>query len=173
MPNKNRRRLGLKSGTRGAPIAPTIRPPSYKSQRIGATPETLSKLQADFLEKLLHDGPKNGGIDNDQFEALFEIEEAHTVVGKLTAARASTLELSGGGDPSDMSDAEARTWALWGEWATEFYRRKGIAGTKIAELIKARHPVDATFVGHYRAAAGLWDKVKRDYGKGKPVEVSS
>jgi len=164
MPNKNYKRLGLKSGTRGEPVAPVIKPVNHKP--LGATPETAAKLQSDFLDKLVRDGPENGGIDNPTFEALFEIEEAHTVVSKLTAARASSVEMVGGGDPNDMSPSEDRTWTVWGIWAVRFYKRTGIAGTRVAELIKARHPVDATFVGYYKTAAGLWDQANRDFDKG-------
>ena len=136
-----------------------------QSRKDQATPETREKLQPDFLEKLLRLGPADGGIDEQTFEALFEIEEAHAVVGRRTAARSSTLELAGGGDPGNMSDGEARTWSIWLEWGKDFYKVTGVTGAKIAELIEMRYPVDAVFVGHYRRAAGLWDKAKRDYDK--------
>lgn len=162
--------LGSKTRAKANPPGPPRARPVVKADHIPkkeqATPETKRKLQPDFLEKLLRLGPAEGGIDEQTFEALFEIEEAHAVVGRRTAARASSLELAGGGDPGSMSDGEARTWSIWLEWAKEFYRQTGVTGAKIAELIEARFPVDATFVGHYRRAAGLWDKTKRDLDKG-------
>lgn len=158
---------GLGSRTRAKGNPPKARrvaavKPSVTSRKDQATPETREKLQPDFLEKLLRLGPADGGIDEQTFEALFEIEEAHGVVGKLTSVRSSSLELAGGGDPGNMSDGEARTWKVWLQWAVDFYRQTGVVGTRIAELIEARHPVNAVFVGHYRRAAGLWDKAKRD-----------
>jgi hypothetical protein len=161
---------GLGSKTRAKANPPKakksfeVRMPS-NPRKEQATPETRQKLQPDFLEKLLRAGPTGGGIDEQTFEALFEIEDAHSVVGRLTSARSSSLELSGGGDPTEMSDGEAELWAIWVDWATKFYQRTGIAGTKIAELIEARHPVDASFVAHYRLAAGMWDKAKSDRKK--------
>ncbi|MGQ3299659.1 hypothetical protein [Reyranella sp.] len=163
---------GLGSQTRAKANPPARAPkvqevkPSGKPRKEQATPETREKLQPDFLEKLLRAGPDEGGIDDQQFEALFEIEDAHTIIGKLTSARSSSLELSGGGDPTDMSDGEARVWAIWIAWGTTFHQRTGIAGTRIAELIKARFPVDEAFVGHYRTAAALWDEEKRKHHAG-------
>jgi len=165
MPNKNLKRLGKVSGTRGEPIAPAKKSTNHWSHRVGPTPETAAKLQPDFLDQLLRKGPENGGIDNTTFEALFEIEEAHAIVGRRTAARASSLELAGGGDPGDMSDGEARTWSVWLKWGQDFYDQTGVTGAKIAELIAMRYPVDPVFVDHYRRAAGLWDKTKRKYDK--------
>lgn len=161
---------GLGSRTRAKANPPKVRKvsavrPHAQSRKDQATPETREKLQPDFLEKLLRVGPAEGGIDEQTFEALFEIEEAHAVVGKLTSVRSSTLELAGGGDPGNMSDGEARTWKVWLKWAKDFYGQTGVTGSRVAELIEARHPVDAVFVGHYRRAAGLWDKAKRDVDK--------
>lgn len=162
---KNHKRVAMQSQAGPAPAQPTAATLDRR-KNVGATPETREKLQHDYLEKLLRDGPENDGVDSYDVEALLEIEEAYHVVGRLTAAKSSSFEVTDHtGFRDDWSPSECRTWDLWIAWATPFYRRTLVTGVKVAELIEARAPVDAGMAGNFRVAAAMWGKVKSDYAK--------
>lgn len=159
---KNHKRYALQSQAGPAPPTPSAATLDRR-QHVEATPETREKLQHDYLEKLLRDGPENDGVDGRDVEALLEIEAAYHVVGRLTSAKSSSLEVSDhAGFSDDWSPAECRTWDLWIAWATPFHRRTSVTGAKVAELIEARAPVDAGMVAAYRIAAAMWGKAKDD-----------
>lgn len=162
---KNHKRVAMQSQAGPAPPQPTAATLDRR-QHVEATPETREKLQHDYLEKLLRDGPEKDGIDGRDVEVLLEIEAAYHVVGRLTSAKSSSLEVSDhAGFSDDWSPAECRTWDLWIAWATPFYRRTMVTGAKVAELIEARAPVDAGMVANFRTAAEMWTRVKTCHAK--------
>lgn len=161
----NHKRVAMRSQAGPSPPTPTAATLDRR-QHVEATPETREKLQQDYLEKLLRDGPENDGIDGRDVEALLEIEEAYHVVGRLTSAKSSSLEVSDhAGFSDDWSPAECRTWDLWIAWATPFYRRTMVTGAKVAELVEARAPVDAGMVSNYRTAARMWNDAAKNRKK--------
>ena len=90
-----------------------------RAERVEATPETLAKLRPDPLERLLRKGPQDGGIDHQQFEALWAIKEAANVVGRGLGYQAVDFERVGHGR-GDMSDGDSRLWDIYIAWSGMF-----------------------------------------------------
>jgi hypothetical protein len=140
-----------------------------RAERTPATPETLAKLQRDSLQDLL--ARDEGGLDAGSVEALLEIEGAFRVIERLLGGGAAWVgDRIGHGGNGDISDGDARRWAIWNIWATEFFRRTSVTGVQIAAVIEARAPVDAPTLKLLRQASGLWGKTKRDFDDTKRQE---
>ncbi len=143
------------------------RKPVNRGDRVEATPETIAKLQQDYLQHLL----ARDGIDHQEVEALLAIEQAwHTIERQFGAHRGWSMERGDGGGTHEMSDAVARVWAVWNCWATEVQRRTTVRGSVIASAIEQRIPLNGINVELYRTAARIWHRCVRDAPPARPLQ---
>ena len=143
------------------------RKPVNRGDRVEATPETIAKLQQDYLQHLL----ARDGIDHQEVEALLAIEQAwHTIERQFGAHRGWSMERGDGGGTHEMSDAVARVWAVWNCWATEVQRRTTVRGSVIASAIEQRIALDGINVELYRTAARIWHRCVRDAPPARPLQ---
>ena len=135
-----------------------------RSERTPATPETLQKLQRAALQDLLGrdgtDGSSAGAV-----EALLQIEAAFHIIERIVGGSGSGWigDRIGGSGTGEISDHDARWWAIWNIWATRCFKGSKTTGIEIAAIIEARLAKDPSTVALLRWAASLWERVRRDY----------
>lgn len=141
-----------------------------RAERTPATPETLKKLQRDALQDLLG---KDGldGISSGSVEALIEIEAVFHIIERHVGGGTSWIgDRIGGAGNDDISDHDARWWAIWNIWATTLFRMTKRTGIEVATIVEARRAADQATVALLRQAATLWEAVRRDYDDARRAE---
>lgn len=144
-----------------------------REERDAGTPETIAKLQPDMLDLLLRRGPDAGGIDNQQFEALWAIRDAAHVVGREPGYQTVNLDSVGHGE-GPMSDGDARRWDVYIEWSREFMRLSGLAPGIVRAWVdrdRAIRPVED--LRHLALAAKLWGRCLSSYDKEREAEANT
>lgn len=134
-----------------------------RAERTPATPETLKKLQRDALQDLLG---KDGldGISAGSVEALLQIEAAFHIIERIVSGTSAWIgDRIGGAGSGEISDYDARWWAIWNIWATKLFRMTKRTGIEVATIVEARRATDLETVTLLRQAATLWERERRDY----------
>lgn len=139
-------------------------------ERHPATPETLERLQPDQLDRLLRQGPDDGGIDNQQFEALWAIRDAAYIVGRGLGYQAVDIGNVGHGN-GEMSDGDSRRWDIYTAWSRDFSRMTGLSPGIIRDWVdrdRVIRPVED--LRHLVFAAKLWGRHASTYDKEREAE---
>lgn len=141
-----------------------------RTERHPATPETLAKLQPDQLDQLLRQGPDAGGLDNQQFEALWAIRDAAHIVGRGLGFQAVDIGNVGHGN-GEMSDSDSRRWDIYTAWGRDFAHMTGLSPSIVRDWVDRDRVIRPVHdLRHLALAAKLWSRKSSDYDKEREAE---
>ena len=144
-----------------------------RAERHPATPETLAKIRPDLLDQLLRQGPENGGIDNQQFEALWAIRDAAHIVGRGLGYQAVDIGNVGHGN-GEMSDADSRRWDIYTAWGRDFAHLTGLSPSVIRDWVDRDRIIrPADDLRYLVLAAKLWGRHASTYDKRREAEANA
>lgn len=140
-----------------------------RTERHPATPETMAKLQPDMLDQLLRQGPGAGGIDNQQFEALWAIRDAAHIVGRGLGYQAVDIGNVGHGN-GEMSDSDSRRWDIYNAWAKDFAHMTALSPSIVRDWVDRDRIIRPEDLRYLVFAAKLWSRHASDYDRERESE---
>lgn len=170
MPNKNLKRLGLKSGTREKPLTP--RPKVYRDDRVGPTPETLEKLRPCPLRAMV----EAGTMTPEEYEVALEIWDANDLLVRELKATASSTERRDRAHVQPGGRGE-RLLSIYREWSVALPQRFYLmADTVVAWIDDSDERTRMTNDMQRRMlvrACDCWLDVAREHDKARRAEANS
>lgn len=143
-----------------------------REERHAGTPETIAKMQPDVLDQLLRQGPDAGGIDNQQFQALWDIRDAAHVVGRGLGYHAAEIGNVGHGS-GEISDGDARRWDIYTAWSREFSRLSALSPSIVRDWVDRDRIIRPEDLRYLALAAKLWGRAASAYDKERQAEANA